>query len=103
MDIVLIVLVILIVIVGLFFKDFKSVVYFIAILEVLFRLLHKISSLLNVNVFNNFVNSYIPSSIEGIINIYSSGILNTILIWVMIFIFSCFLYYLVIYWIKKKK
>ena len=41
MDIVLILLVIAIIIVGLFFKDFKSVVYFLGIIDIIFRLFHK--------------------------------------------------------------
>lgn len=103
MDIVLILLVIAIIVVGLFFKDFKSVVYFIGIIEIFFRLIHKIASMLGIVGFSNFVNSYIPASIENIINNYSAGILNTILMWIVIFLFCYFLYYLIIYWIKKKK
>ena len=103
MDIVLILLVIAIIIVGIFFKDFKSVVYFIGIIDIFFRLLHKLISLINVESITNFVTTYIPNSIESIINNYSSGILNTVLIWVLFLLYCYFLFYLVKYWIKKKK
>lgn len=103
MDIVLILLVVAIIIVGLFFKDFKSVVYFLGILEIFFRLIHKIASLLKIKEFTNFINNYFPSSLENIINNYSSGILNTILIWLLVLLFCYFEWYLIKYWIKKKK
>lgn len=103
MDIVLIILVVLIIIVGLFFKDFKSVVYFLGIIEIFFRLIHKIASLIGIKEFSNFITKYIPSSLENIINNYSSGILNTVLIWILVSLFIYFEWYLINYWIKKKK
>ena len=103
MDIVLILLVILIIVVGLFFKDFKSVVYFLGIVEIFFRLIHKIASLLVIKEFISFVNKYIPESLEHIIDTYSSGILHTVLIWILLLLFIYFEIYLVSYWIKKKK
>lgn len=103
MDVVLIILVILIIVVGIFFKDFKSVVYFMGIVDIFFRLLHKLISLIDVNVISDFVRMYIPSSLEAIIDNYSTGILNTVLIWVLFLIYVCFLVYLVKYWVKKKK
>ena len=103
MDIVLIILVITIIIVALFFKDFKSVVYFLGIIEIFLRLIHKISSLLKIDTFTEFINKYIPSSLEGIINTYSSGILNIVLIWILVLLFIFFEWYLINYWLKKKK
>lgn len=103
MDIVLILLVILIIVVGLFFKDFKSVVYFLGIVEIFFRLVHKIASLLGIKEFSYFINKYIPNSLEGVIDAYSSGILNTVLIWILVLLFVYFEWYLIKYWVKKKK
>lgn len=103
MDIVLIILVIAIIIVGLFFKDFKSVVYFVGIIDIFFRLLHKICTLLPIKALSEFVSFYIPSSIESIIDYYSSGILNTILICLLVLLYIYFEIYLIKYWIKKKK
>lgn len=103
MDIVLILLVVSIIIVGVFFRDFKSVVYFLGILEVFFRLVHRIARLLGIKEFTAFINNYIPGSLEGIINNYSSGILNTVLIWILVLLFCYFEWYLIKYWVKKKK
>ena len=102
MDIVLIILVIAIIIVGIYFRDFKSVVYFIGIRDILFRLLHKFISLINIEAITEFVSEYIPSSVEAIIDNYSSGILNTVLIWVLFLLYCYFVFYLIKYWIKKK-
>lgn len=103
MDIVLILLVIAIIIVGLFFKDFKSVVYFLGIIDIIFRLFHKLIELVKIQGITDFVNNYIPSSLEAIINYYSTGILNTVLIWVLFFLYVYFLVYLIKYFIQKKK
>ena len=103
MDIVLILLVIAIIIVGLFFKDFKSVVYFLGIIDITFRLFHKLIELIEINFLTEFVTNYIPASLESVINHYSTGILNTILIWVLFLLYIYFLIYLIKYWLKKKK
>ena len=103
MDIILIILVVAIIIVGIFFKDFKSVVYFLGIIDIFFRLLHKLIELINVKQKTSFVKTYIPSSLEMIINNYSSGILNTVLIWILFLLYIYFEIYLIKYWIKKKK
>ncbi len=103
MDIILIILVVALIIVGIFFKDFKSVVYFLGIIDIFFRLLHKLIELINVKQITSFVNTYIPSSLEMIINNYSSGILNTVLIWILFLLYIYFEIYLIKYWVKKKK
>ena len=103
MDIVLIILVISVIIVALFFKNFKSVVYFLGIVEIFLRLSHRISTLLKIKSVTNFVDKYIPASLVGIINAYSTGILNTVLIWILILLFIFFEWYLIKYWLSKKK
>ena len=103
MDWLLIVLVIAIVAVALFFRDFKSVVYFLGILEIFFRIVHKLASLLKLASFTSIVNKYIPNSLESIIDMYSSGILNTVLVWLLLLLFIAFEWYLIKYWVKKKK
>lgn len=103
MDIVLIILVIAVILVALFFKDFKSVVYFLGITEIFLRLAHRIAALLKIETITSFINKYIPPSLEGIINEYSTGILNTVLIWVLILLFIFFEWYLIKYWLSKKK
>lgn len=102
MEIVLIILVVAIIVVGLFFKDFKYSVYLLGILEIFFRLIYKIASLLKINELTIFINTYIPSSWESVINSYSSGFINMVLIWALIFLFIYFEWYLIRIWLKKK-
>ena len=103
MDLILIILVIAIILVGLYFKDFKSVVYFLGIIDIFFRLVHKFTTLINIKVITDFIKEYIPVSLESIINYYSSGILHTVLIWVLFFLYAYFELYLITYWISKRK
>ena len=58
----LIILLALIVIIAFFFRDYKNVVYFLGIIEIFFRLVHRIAELINLAGFQSFVNEYIPSS-----------------------------------------
>lgn len=103
MDLILVILVVAIVIVALFFKDFKSVVYFLGIVEIFLRLVHRIALLIKVDSFSNFSNKYIPGSLENVINTYSSGILNVVLVWLLILLFVFFEWYLINFWLGKKK
>lgn len=103
MDVILIILVTAIILVGLFFKDFKSEVYFIGTIDITFRLLHKFTELINIKPITKLIVKYIPNSIESIINYYSSGILNTILVWILFLIYCYFVYYLIKYWVQKRK
>lgn len=99
----LIILLILILIIVLFFKDFKSVVYLLGILETFFRLIHKIASKLQIPGFTTFVKDYIPSSLSSVLAKYSNGLLFEVLEWGLIILFIFFLIYLIKYFIKKKK
>ena len=103
MDVVLIVIVTSLVIVGLIFKDFKSEVYFIGTIDILFRILHKFTELINIKPVTKIIEEYIPESLESLINYYTSGVVNTILIWILFIIFCYFTYYLITYWLKKRK
>lgn len=99
----LIILIILIVAIVLFFRDFKSVVYLFGILEIFFHLMHKLASMLKIKAFTNFINAYIPSSLQSILAKYSNGLLYDVLLWGLLIIFFAFLFYLIKYFIKKKK
>lgn len=98
----LVILVILIGIVVFFFKQFSSFVYFMAIIDLFFRLFHMIATNLKIIEFTNFVNKYIPVSIPGVINNYSTGILNTLLIWGYIILMFIFEFYIIRTFLRKK-
>lgn len=98
-------LIILLVICGLIFfwkREFKFFIYFIGIIEIFFRIIHFISTKINVHEFSFFVTKYIPSSIIGIFTKYSTGLLLEILSWIVVICFGFLEMYLIKYFIKKK-
>ena len=73
----LVILVVLMGIVVFIFKRFSSFIYFIAIIDILLRILTFIKTQIANYEIYSFLNKYVPTSIPGILNNYSSGILNT--------------------------
>lgn len=98
----LVILVVLIGIVVFFFKQFSSFVYFMAIVDIFLRVCHMIAELLNIVELTNFVNKYIPISIPGIINTYSTGVFNTLLILGYIILVVIFESYIIRTFFRKK-
>lgn len=98
----LVVLIVLVVAVVLFFKKFSSFVYLIVILDVLFRLLSFVSINLGVPELSNLIDKYFPSSMAGLVGRYSSGIIETVLLWVLFVIYVIFEGYLIRIFCKRK-
>ena len=83
----LVILVLLILFVIFFFKDFSCFVYFIALFDILLRIL----------------DNYIPESIPSLLSQYISGLPYTLILWLYILIFIIFEVYIIkIFWKKKK-
>ena len=72
-------------------------------IDILFRILNLINGFIPIKEIKNFINTYIPASIPSVINHYTTGIFNTVLIWVYIVIMAVFLYYIVRVFVKRKK
>ena len=100
MDIV--VLLVLIIIILVIFKDTISIIYFLGIADVFMRLMHFIKSLINVPEFSKLINTYIPTSVVGIIENNTEGIITTIMEWVYVIVIVLFLFYLVKYLFKRR-
>ena len=94
MDIVVIILVVGAIAV-LIFKRFSSVVYYIGIIDILLRILNFIANNTPFKFINDFINSYFPDSISNIIEMYSSGIFTTVLLWSLCIIYIILLFYLI--------
>ena len=90
MDIDLIIIILLIILTIVFFRKFSNVVYIICILDIFLRLL-------------DIINKYFHNSIYHIIVSNTSGIIETILIWLYIAIYCAFLYYVIRTFFRKKK
>ena len=96
------ILLVVLVIVIVFFRKFSSFVYAIAIMDIFFRIMTFIKNH-TVKEVHDLINRYIPESIESIICNHTSGVLETILLWVYVIFFCIFLYYIVSYFISKRK
>lgn len=99
----LIILVVLVIIVIICFRSFKSCVYLLGITDLFLRIINFIATHINIPKVSHFLKTKFPVSIIGIINKYTKGILNDILVWIFVGLMVCFLVYLMIYFFKKKK
>lgn len=98
-------LVILLVLMGLvifFFKRFSNFIYFIAIADILLRIVTFAKEQLASGDVYTFMNKYIPSNIPAIIGNYSSGLLYTILVWLYVVAFIIFEFYILRTFFRKK-
>ena len=98
-----VVLLIILIVAGVcFFRKFDASVYFIATLDIFFRILTFISNNIGIDEVSKFIKEYFPNSIEGIILKYTDGILTTVLLWIYVAFFIVFLFYTVkILWKKR--
>ena len=101
MDIIVIILVILAVIV-MIFKKFNSFVYYICLVDIFLRILDFLANNIPLDFISNFLNTYFPNSITHIIEMYSSGIFTTVLIWLLVIIYGVLDFFLVRTFWKKK-
>lgn len=97
------IIIVLLLIVMFFFKKFSSFVYAVAIIDIFLRLLAFLKNNLAIPDIQLFISKYFPENIPAIINKYTSDILNTILMWIFAIIYMIFLYYIVVYFIHKRK
>lgn len=98
-----VVLLIVLIVAGVcFFRRLDSSVYYIASLDIFFRILTFIKNNLGVSEISSFISKYFPESIPAIIYKYTDGIVSTILIWLYVGMFAVFLFYTVrILWKKR--
>lgn len=99
----LVVFIILIVLVVMFFKRFSSFVFFIAIFDILLRILTFIKNNIGLPDVSALIGKYVPSGILGIIEKYTEGVFITIFSWIYVLIMIIFLVYICKIFFKKKK
>lgn len=99
----LIVIALLIILTVVFFRRFSNVVYVICIIDIFLRILNRLDILLGVPEYSNLVNKYFHNSMLDIIDSYSSGIIYTILSWILLGIYVVFLFYVIRTFFRKKK
>ena len=80
------------------FKKFSSFVYALAIIDIFLRIVDFLREKIPLKELNIF-----PSNIPSILDKYTDGMLLDVLLWVYVFIYACFLVYITLYFIKKRK
>lgn len=75
----LVIIIILIIAIAFMYKDIKFITYLLGVLEIFFRIIHYIGDNISFININSFVNRYIPTSLFGVINKYTSGLVSDIL------------------------
>ena len=99
----LVVLLVLIVIVIIYSKRFQTYIFGFGMIDILFRILNIINGFIPIKEVRTFINTYIPESVPGVINVYTKGVFNTVLIWAYVVIMAVFLYYVIRKFLKRKK
>lgn len=89
MDILIIFVILLIV--ALVFKRLDNTIIFFGIIDIFLRIVNFIGNN-TIKQLNAFINKYLPSSIPSIIENYSSGTLELVLIWIYVILMIIFLY-----------
>lgn len=99
-------LIILVAIIGFvvfFFKRFSNVVYAVAIIDIMLRILTFIKLNIGLKDVANIIDKYIPANIPAIIDKYSSGVVTTVLLWIYVVIFIIFEGYVIKAFFNKKR
>jgi len=86
----------------LIFKRVSSFVYFIAIVDIFLRIIAFLASYVPIVEVRNFFANYFPNSVSGIISTYSSGIFETVLLWLLVINYIVFEFYIIRTFFKKK-
>ena len=90
LDIVIIFIILLIV--ALIFKRFDNVIIFFGLIDIFLRIIDFIGKNTTKEI-DNIINKIFPNSIPSIISNYSTGILETILIWIYVGLMILFTFY----------
>ena len=97
-----IIFIILLIIVIFFFRRLSNTVFFIAIFDILLRILTFIKNN-TLPEIKSFIGKYFPENIPHIISKYAKGDLYMILVWIYVILMIIFLYYVIRIFIKRKK
>ena len=99
----LIVLIVALVFVIIYSKRFQTYIFGFGMIDVAFRILNIIKGFIPIKNFKKLVDTYIPASVPDVINKYTKGAIDVVLIWIYVIIMAIFLYYIVRIFLKRKK
>ncbi|MFA5604081.1 MAG: hypothetical protein WDA12_04475 [Bacilli bacterium] len=77
------------------FKKFDTFVYSLAALDIFLRIVHFLKGNLMSAEIYQFINQNFPTSIPSLINKYTNGIFNEVLIWIYVINFIVFEIYII--------
>lgn len=99
----LIVLIVSLVFVVIYSKRFNTYIFGFGMIDVLFRILNVICNYIPSSSIQKIINTYIPSSIPGVISNYTDGTIELGLTCIYVILIAIFLFYVVKIFIKRKK
>lgn len=91
----LIIIFVLILVLTYIFRKFSTFVYTLAFIDIFLRIVNFLKDNIASPEIYKFVNQYFPTSIPSLIDKYTSGIFNEILIWVYVINFIVFEIYII--------
>lgn len=97
-----IIVVALIVVIVFYFRRVDKIVTGVAIIDIFLRIFNYIITNIEINGISEHVEKYLPTSIPGVINIYTSGVISDILMWVYVVCMTIFLFYTIKRFFLKK-
>lgn len=100
MDVIVIILV-LIAVAVMIFRKFSSVVYYVCLVDIFLRILSFLAHNIPIKFISSFITTYFPASVNHIIELYTSGIFTTVLIWIMVILYMILDFYLIRTFWKK--
>ena len=84
------------------FKKFDSYIYAFGIVDIMLRILFFIKTHIDIPVLNKIL-GYLPSSIAGLVEKYTSGTLELVLLWIVVLLYILFEYHVIKFFSKKRK
>lgn len=87
-----------------YFRRFSSFIYLMCSIDILYRLLHFISSNVPFEPLSNIINKYVPTSLLSMFGNYvgTENIVFTIIQWAIFALYVIFLFYIVRIIIRRK-
>ena len=98
----IIIILVALIIIALVFKRADNTIIAFGLIDVFLRIINFIGNNTTKGI-NNFINKYFPSSIEAVIRAHSSGVLETILVWVYVILMMMFWYFVLRMLIRRIK
>lgn len=99
----LIILIALLVFVIIYSKRFQTYIFGFATIDIFFRILNFLKNNIPISGIKGQISKYVPESIPSVINKYTNGTINILLIWAYVIVMIIFWYFVAKIFIKRKK